>query len=295
MRAAFVALLALAMTSSAWAQGVNTNVALPVAEGEGIWRSQLRFAQATDDPSPADREVRALVAPQTLVLGITPRLTGFATLPVLAYRRIESRSGATRSDPAVGDFTLLGRYTLWRDDYAPLSTRRAALLAGVKLPSGADRFGTETFDPILGGVATWTFDRHEIDVDALYTVSTRRHGFRQGDRVRYDLAYRYRIWPRRFGKRLLQLNGLLELNGQWSDRDRKDGRRLTDSGGRVLFLAPGLQLISKRWILETSFQVPVAQNLHGAQVEQDFIGVLSMRIPFALSLPRSLYQQGPRS
>lgn len=283
MRAAFIGSLAFVVASSAWAQGINTNVALPIAQGEAIWRSQLRFAQATDDPTLADREARALVAPQTLVLGITPRLTAFATLPVLVYRRVESRLGAVRTDPAVGDFTLLGRYTLWWDDYAPLSTRRAALLAGLKFPSGADRVGTETFDPIFGGVATWAFDRHEIDLDALYTVSTIRHGVRQGDRVRYDLAYRYRIWPRRFGKRLLQLNGLLELNGQWSDRGRQDGHRLTDSGGRVLFLAPGLQLISKRWIFEISLQVPIAQNLHGAQVEQDFIGVLSMRIPFTLS------------
>lgn len=272
----------LALPAGAWAQGINTNVALPVAEGEGIWRSQLRFGEASDDPSPADREVRTWVAPQTLVLGITPRLTAFATLPVLAHQRIDSRTGSTSSDPAVGDLTLLGRYMLWWDDYAPLSTRRAALLAGVKFPTGADRFGTETFDPILGGVATWAFDRHEIDLDALYTVSTQRNGFRQGDGVRYDVAYRYRIWPRRFGRRLLQLNGLLELNGRWGDRNREEGRRVADSGGHVLFLAPGLQLAAKSWIIEASVQVPIVQDLHGSQVEQDFVAVLSVRIPFAL-------------
>lgn len=282
MRAVLAGFLVLIAPVGARAQGVNTNVALPVAEGEGIWRSQLRFGQATDDSSPADREVRTWVAPQTLVLGFTPRLTAFATLPVLAYQRIESRTGDTSSDPAVGELTLLGRYMLWWDDYAPLSTRRAALLGGVKFPTGADRFGTETFDPILGGVATWAFDRHEIDLDALYTVSTERNGFRQGDRVRYDLAYRYRIWPRRFGKRLLQLNGLVELNGQWSERDRDHGRRVVESGGHVAFLAPGVQLAAKSWILEASVQVPIVQDLHGSQVEQDFVAVLSVRIPFAL-------------
>lgn len=281
MRTLVVALLVLVSPAGAWAQGINTNVALPVAQGEGIWRSQLRFGEASDDPSPADRKVQTWVAPQTLMLGITPRLTAFAKLPVLAYQRVESDSGTTHSDPAVGDLTLLGRYTLFWDDYAPLSTRRAALLAGVKFPTGADRFGTETFDPILGGVATWAFDRHEIDLDALYAVSTQRHGFRQGDRVRYDLSYRYRLWPQRFGKRLLQLNGLLELNGQWSDRNEEDGRRIAASGGHVLFLAPGLQLAAKSWILEASVQVPVAQDLHGSQLEQDFVAVLSVRIPFA--------------
>lgn len=282
MRGAFLGLITLTLASPAWPQGVNTNVALPVAEGEAIWRSQLRFGRASDDPSPADRDVRALVVRQTLVLGVTPRLTAFATLPLLTHRRIESSSGATRSDPALGDVTLLGRYTLAWDDYAPLSTRRVALLAGVKLPTGADRFGTKTFDPILGGVATWAFNRHEIDLDLLYRFSTERRDHRASDRLRYDLAYRYRLWPRRFGRRLLQLNGLLELNGRWEDRDREDGRSVTDSGGHLLFLAPGVQLISNRWILEASLQIPIAQDLHGTQLEQDFVAVLSMRIPFEL-------------
>lgn len=282
MRSMIAAALLVALAGPVFAQGINTNVALPVAQGEGIWRSQLRYTRATDDPSPADREIRTLVAPQTLVVGVTPRLTAFTTLPVLAYRRIESRTGNTRVDPAVGDLTLLGRYTLWRDDYAPLSTRRVAALAGVKFPSGAERFGSETFDPILGGVATWAFDRHEIDADALYTVSTRRHGFRQGDAVRYDLAYRYRVWPARFGKRLLQVNGLLELNGRWSDRNRRHGQRVAASGGHRLFLSPGFQVVAKRWIVEGSVQVPIEQSLKGPQVEQDFVAVLSLRVPFEL-------------
>lgn len=51
----------------------------------------------------------------------------------------------------------------------------------------------------------------------------RRNGFRRGDRLRYDLAYRYRLWPRRFGNRLLHLNSLLELNDQRRDGDQQDG------------------------------------------------------------------------
>ena len=282
MRAVCACVLVLALPAGAWAQGINTDVALPVAAGQGIWRSQLRFERASGDPSPADRDVRMWTAPQTLLVGITPRLTALATLPVLAQRRTRSDSNTLGSDPAAGDLTLLGRYTLWQDDYAPLATRRAAILAGVKFPTGPDRFGTATFDPILGGVATWAADRHEIDVDGLYSVSTRRNGFRQGGRLRFDLAYRYRLWPRRFGARLLQLNGLLEVNGQWSDRNQKDGRRIADSGGRVLFLAPGVQLAAKDWILEASLQVPIEQDLRGSRVEQDLVAVLGVRVPFWL-------------
>ena len=263
-------------------QGINTNVALPVAEGEGIWRSQLRGTVARDDPSSLDREVEALVSPQTLVYGVTPRLAAFATLPTLARRRVEEGGSSRRTSRAIGDLSLLGRYMIFADDYAPLSTRRLAVLAGVKLPTGADRFGTPSYDPILGVVGTWAANRHEFDVDLLYTLTTERHDFEAGDRFRYDLAYRYRVWPKRFGNRLTQLNAVLELNGNWTGRTRRDGTTIRDSGGHVLFVSPGFQYVTNRLIVEASFQIPISQELNGRQVETDFVGVLSMRIPFSI-------------
>ncbi len=275
------ALLALWTGGEARAQGINTNVALPVAEGELIWRSQLRFQRATDDPSPLDRERETVVAPQTLVFGVTPRLSVFSTAPILAHRELKS-GGTKERDSALGDLRLLTRYMLFVDDYAPLSTRRVALLAGVKLPTGADRFGSPTFDPTLGLVATWASNRHQLDIDALATLGTKRHGFEAGDRFRYDVAYRYRLWPARFGGRLLQLNGLVELNGAWTGRAHEHGRRVRDSGGSILFVSPGVQLAALTWIAELSFQVPVLQNLHGDQLETDFVAVVSVRVPFSL-------------
>ncbi len=279
-----LAVMLAAMPRAALAQGINTNVALPVAKGEGIWRSQLRAIVATDDPSSLDREIQALVAPQTLVYGITPRLTAFTTLPLLARRRVETGSSSERTSPAIGDLTLLGRYTVLADDYAPLSTRRAAVIAGVKLPTGAERFGTPSYDPILGVVGTWAAKRHELDVDFLYTVGTKRRDFEAANRLRYNLAYRYRLWPRRFGRRLRQVSALLELNGRWAAHTRRDGSTIRDSGGQVVFLSPGLQYVTSRLIVEASLQLPVSQSLNGSQVETDFVGVLSVRVPFELGL-----------
>ena len=281
-RAAWFVLLVVSLPAIAAAQGINTNVALPVAKGEGIWRSQLRAAVATDDPTLMDRELRTLVAAETWIIGVTPRLSAFATLPLLARRRSEEGGSSRRDAPAFGDLTLLGRYMVFIDDYAPLSTRRVAVLGGIKLPTGADRFGTPSYDPILGAVSTWAANRHELDVDVLYTITTERHDFEAGDLVRYDVAYRYRLWPKRFRERLIQLNGILELNGSWMGRTEEDGEVDRHSGGHVLFIAPGLQLVTNRWILEASLQVPLVQNLRGPQLETDLIGVVSARIPFSL-------------
>ncbi len=286
MRGPLLALAAMlgAMPGAARAQGINTNVALPVAKGEGIWRSQLRARVATDDPSSLDREIQTLVASQTLVYGITPRLTAFATLPLLARRRVETGPSSQRTSPAIGDLTLLGRYTVLADDYAPLSTRRAALIVGVKLPTGAERFGAPSYDPILGAVGTWAANRHELDVDFLYTAGTKRRDFEAANRLRYDVAYRYRLWPRRFGRRLRQVSAVLELNGRWVAHTRRDGSTVRDSGGQVVFLSPGLQYVTNRLIIEASLQLPVSQSLNGSQVETDFVGVLSVRVPFELGL-----------
>jgi len=275
-----LAIAACALAAPASAQGINTNVALAVAEGEGIWRSQLRWVRAHDDPSPLDREADLLVVPQILVYGITPKLTAFGILPILAHREIEAGGRTVVRDEALGDFTLLGRYTFFQDDYAPLSTRRLAFLGGMKFPSGADRFGTPSFDPILGLVGTWAADRHELDGDLLYTVTTERQDFEAGDRLRYDLAYRYRLWPDRFRGRLMQLNALIELNGSWTSVTRVEGRTRGDTGGHVLFVSPGLQFITSRFVVEASLQLPIVQDLRGPQLETDLVGVLSVRIPF---------------
>jgi hypothetical protein len=228
-----------------------------------------------------DRKLRRLIAPQTLVYGFTPRLTAFATVPILAAQKLEA-AGSSERDSAIGNLRLLARYMLYVDDYAALSTRRVALLAGLKLPSGADRIGTPTFDPSAGGVATWTANRHELDLDLLFELGTKRHGVESGNRLRYDLAYRYRLWPDRFRGGLLQLNGLVELNGARTTRRREHGETISDSGGHTLFVSPGLQLAALRWIVELSLQIPAVQNLHGDQLETDYIAVLSVRIPFSL-------------
>ncbi len=272
--------MAALVPATAFAQGINTNVALPVAKGAGIWRSQVRYVQATDDPTPQDREVRAILTPQTLVLGFTPRLTAFATLPVLVHRSRDEAGRSAQHDSALGDLRLLGRYTFFADDYAPLATRRVAVLGGVKFPTGDNHFGTPSFDPILGAVGTWAHDRHEIDLDVLYRIGTERHDFETGDTLRYDLAYRYRLWPRRFAGRLLQVNGLLELNGTRQAKSRDEGDRLSDTGGSLLFLSPGFQIISTRWIVEASVQIPVHQEMNGSQVKTDVIAVLGVRVPF---------------
>ncbi len=60
-RLGMIALLAVVgWTGTARAAPETFNTALPVAKGEFIFREQFLYKKASDDPSPADREVEVL-------------------------------------------------------------------------------------------------------------------------------------------------------------------------------------------------------------------------------------------
>ena len=66
------------------------------------------------------------------------------------------------------------------------------------------------------------------------------------------------------------LYGVLETNWVSQDRTRIAGNDDPDTGGATLFLAPGLQYVSKKWIFEAAVQVPILQNLNGNALENEF-------------------------
>lgn len=73
---------------------------------------------------------------------------------------------------------------------------------------------------------------------------------------------------------------VLESNLVWTGHDAADGRQVADSRGVTWYLAPGVQYVTKRLVVEAAIQVPVAQDLHGDARESDWIGILSARFNF---------------
>jgi len=73
---------------------------------------------------------------------------------------------------------------------------------------------------------------------------------------------------------------VLEANGQWEQQAKSHGGRVDNTGGHLLFLSPGVQVATKHFVIESSIQLPVLQNLNGNQVEPDFVLVASVRATF---------------
>ena len=74
--------------------------------------------------------------------------------------------------------------------------------------------------------------------------------------------------------------GVLESNLIWQDSNNVSGLEDPSSGGTTWFLAPGVQYVSRRFVVEAAVQIPVVQNLNGTALENDFVTTLSARVNF---------------
>ncbi len=271
------------------------NTALPVAEGEFVFREQVVLEQSGDDPSGANRDRTAFSAVSVLGYGVAWDLALFAAVPYVDRRLELTQSGARRARSArgLGDIRLFGRYTAFKKD-SPGRTFRIAPFAGIETPTGADdetdafgglpanvQPGSGSWDPFAGIVASYQTLDFQIDAQASYQVNTEANDFEFGDVARLDASFQVRLWPRDLGRGVPGfLYGVLEANLIHQDENRTVGADDGNSNGTRLFLVPGLQYVTKRWIVEAAFQIPAVQDLNGTALENDFVLRGGFRVNF---------------
>ncbi len=272
---------------------ITFNTALPVAEGEGIFRVQARLISSTKDPGPMDRELTVGVFPFVLAYGVTENLALFGIVPVLDKEIKIKAMGVTRSTAGMGDVTLLARFTAWKRD-RPGKTVRIAPFIGVEAPTGDDaqkdslgtlpqplQLGSGSWDYTIGAVLTWQTLKRQIDASASYKINTEANDFEIGDEARLEVSWQQRVWPKTLGSGVPAfIYAVLESNLIHNRPNRIGGAKDPDSGGTSWFLAPGIQYVTRRTVLEAAVQLPVIQDLNGNALENDFTGILSFRINF---------------
>lgn len=284
-----VLLLLLAVPAPAQ---ITTNTALPVTQGQGIVRVQAKVLRAAAD-GPKARSLTVYAGPVVGAYGATPRWTLFGVLPVLRKRLdVATPQGrATRGPTGLGDARLFARYTVWRQN-RPGQTIRLASLAGLELPTGrsddTDRLGrlprplqlgSGSWDPFAGAVFTWQTLQWQVDVSPMYQLNTEADGFAFGDEVRLDVASKHRVWRHERSEGVPGfLYANLETNLIWQAQNERRGQAVSDSGGTTWFVAPGVQYITRRFVLEGAVQLPAAQDRNGTALEDDVIATLSVRV-----------------
>lgn len=296
MNALKPALLGLALwTGAASSAPITFNTALPVRQGGWILREQLVFIKNADDPSPASRDMRVSGLVSVLGYGATRDLALFGIVPYLDKELDLAPGGqaVTREDRGFGDVTALARYTVYERNVRGRTWRIAPFL-GVKAPTGSDdardrlgrlppqvQLGSGSWDVLGGAIATYQTLAFQLDGQVSYQAKNEANGFEFGDVLRIDGSLQYRLWPRKLGKGVPAfLYAVLEANLIDARKNRVGGAADPNSGGTTLFLTPGLQYVTTKWIVESGIQIPVSQNLHGTALKNDYVFTAGFRINF---------------
>jgi hypothetical protein len=185
-----------------------------------------------------------------------------------------------------GDAMVMGKYRFYRRD-VPGGSTQAAILAGVKLPTGSDHKrdkgpsgkrerlppmlqpGSGSFDSLFGFALGRLSPSFDVEAGLFYRINTEGNDFRFGNQLRYELALQYKLYPPFPSKINSQLNLMLEINGFHMEKNRSRRGKLGNTGGDTLSLSPGLQyILSRNSLIEFSVQVPVIQELNEASSEK---------------------------
>ena len=205
----------------------------------------------------------------------------------------------------ISDLSLLGQYRFLNDK---ASNVEAAVLLGIKTPTGKtnEKYGDETleaefqpgsgsWDPLFGLAMTHRTGPWSFDASILYALAT--EGTQEtdlGDLFLYSAAVSYRLSGLRSEPSPMfhgthshkpgddghghthtestrtALDLVLELNGEWHDKQETAGEVDANSGGSALFVSPGLRLSVDNWSSYATVGIPVVADYNGIQSEPDW-------------------------
>ena len=155
--------------------------------------------------------------------------------------------------------------------------------------------GSGSTDVLLGAAFTQRFGAWSFDANVLGVIVGRgTQDTRLGDRLQYNAALSYRLVgyrapevdaslpssamahgpvPHRHSHPLDKIpappawtiDAVLELNGQWHDKEETAGVRDPNSGGHVLMLSPGLRIARGPISGFASLGIPIVNQMNGIQ------------------------------
>lgn len=233
-----------------------------------------------------DNDIHSIDSVRHLFWGVGYGLTDDLTLGIkIPYVSLRNIRASNPEDPdhihnhgdsdGIGDLSILGRYRIIK----PVGNGfEVALVAGIKTPTGKisekdpegdlleaeHQPGSGSWDPILGLAVTRRNGPLSLDANIMYTIATK--GTQEtdlGDMLNYNVAASYRALNGG-----VELDLVLELNGEWKQKQKIAGIRDENSGETILLLSPGLRLsLWKNTMAYVSVGFPVMQNLNGIQAE----------------------------
>ena len=206
----------------------------------------------------------------------------------------------------IGDLNVLAKYRV-----SDGGTTGLALIGGIKLPTGSthkrspdgERLetehqpGTGSWDPIIGGSASTTSGEVQFTASALYQLATQgAQNTRLGNRLQggFALSHRFGSTPHEHADGHNHHHGdeldehhddhahsswdaFVELAGEWEGRQKVGGEVEQASGGKWVYVAPGLRFnAASRWSAGASLALPVWQDIRASHPDNRYRVILSV-------------------
>lgn len=190
-----------------------------------------------------------------------------------------------------GDITIFSLVQLRNEDQSPFSV---AILTGTNTPTGKttvrdnqgmlfaaeDQPGSGAWTPFGALIVTKKWEKVLLSGNLIYTHYLR--GTQQttlGSLFDYNFAAVIEMYQDK--KDRYQLNGILELTGEFAAYNKVAGIIEPDSGGKSLFILPGLRAnINSYLSVYLGVGLPLFERYHGAQVTTRYNAISGIDLSF---------------
>lgn len=248
-------------------------------------------AAGEEDVHSVDQLVNASVS---LAYGVTDDLTLSARLPYVDRQNI--RAGEIEDGDAeahdhgdangIGDLSVLAQYRFFSSQ-----TVHASVIGGIKAPTGKTDVkdggekletefqpGTGSWDWLFGASASMNSGRIGLHGNVLYNLTTEgSQNTEIGDAFFYNLGVVYSLSSGEGAAHHghdhshLKWDIMVELNGEYRQKNEIDGEKEDNSGGDVIFLSPGIRVSSSdKWSLFLSVGKSIYDDFNGRQTDVDY-------------------------
>jgi len=261
------------------AGGISVDAGLTPAEDRWILRTQMRYMQSKDDPTPMDREMDMYAFPVVLAYGFRPDLT-LMVKQVTRYRKM-TMAGSVDRDTGLDDLYVLGKYRLYRRNTRQYTFGIAPTL-GLELPTGNDDFTSDTWDLEPGLFASWRSGPWASDFNLAYKwngfADDGRAGLNPGDELSIDLALAHQLSVGESSD--TSIAPVLEFSYRHISPDDQSGHDVSNTGESLFFISPGVKFTRLSFILEALVQIPTSQDQKGLQLKQGTRLIVGARFMF---------------
>ncbi len=225
-----------------------------------LFKDGVEIAPELNQASAGNNEVNELGV--ELTYGLTGDWSAGLVIPYV------DKTIAGTSANGQGDLRLFTKYRFWRLD-GPGVQQSASVALKIKTDTGNNAVSTGTTDTLLG--LTYGYEgRKWYRWAAVRYLDNGKNstGLKRGSKMFFDLVGGIR--PTQSSYLEPDTVWLLELNGEFSQRNELNGIELASTGGKEWFISPGIFWTLRNFAVKAGVQIPIASDLNGTQTKTDY-------------------------